>query len=109
MLPDSFGSIYHVYRGKLINNAYRIMTALTCDRHLFFSPYQTESQEYNLRTTHREIARNAMTALRDYGIISDDQLRYLTRKPFKQFGGGVMNCAQYGAITIAEALKRFAG
>jgi len=109
MISDSFRDTYRVYRGKVMNNACRIMTTLTNDRRLFFSPYQTESQDYNLRTSHREMAINAMTVLRDYGIIRDDQLRVLTRKPYKQFGGGVMPCAQYWAITITEALKRFAG
>ena len=46
MIQDTWHDMFHVYRGKVINSLSRIATLATMDRHLFFSPYQTECQDY---------------------------------------------------------------
>ena len=107
MIQDAFRDRLHIYRGKVINNLCRLATLATGDRHMFFSPYQTECQDYNLRVAHRKLVHGAVGTLKDYGVIDDEQCKVLSSRPNKQFGGGVMPCAQYWAITIAEALRRF--
>jgi hypothetical protein len=95
----------HIYRGKVLNNLARIATRTTFDKHLFFSPYQTECQDYNLRTSHRKKVLTAFSNLIQKGIISSEQSKILTQKPYKQLGGGLLPCVQYWAITISETLN----
>lgn len=107
LLPnESIKEMIYLYKGKVINNTCRILTWLTKDRYLFFSPYQTECQDYLLRTSHRQMALEAMQVLQQYGLLTYEQATKLNQKPYKQFGGGLLPTAQYWAITIASVLNK---
>ena len=107
LLPnESKKEIIYLYKGKVLNNTCRILTWLTKDRYLFFSPYQTECQDYLLRTSHRQMALEAMQVLQQYGLLTYEQATKLNQKPHKQFGGGLLPTAQYWAITIASVLNK---
>jgi len=107
MIKRNTSDLAHIYRGKILNNLARLATRTTFDKHLFFSPYQTECQDYNLRTFHRKKVLAAFSDLEQKGIISTKQSKILRQKPYKQFGGGLLPCVQYWAITISETLKQF--
>ncbi len=98
---------YHIYKGKILNNMARIATRAFFDKCLFFSPYQTECQDYNLRTTHRRSILSAFATLEKRKLISHDQTTVLSKKPYKQFGGGILPCVQYWALTISRTLDYF--
>lgn len=108
MLHDSWPDRLHIYRGKVLNNLNLLLTCAFGDRKLFFSPYQTECQDYNLRTIHRRLALKCIDILLEYDVISSDQGCNLKKKPYKLYRGLHLACAQYWAITIAITLSKFA-
>ena len=109
MIQESVFDWFDVYRGKVINNLSMLLTFAAGNRHLFFSPYQTECQDYNLRTSHRRLALDAIDTLQTYGLVSSGQAQILKKKPYRPYRGLLLPCIQYWAITIAAALKQFSG
>lgn len=96
---------YHLYRGKIFNNVAMMLTILFNDHHLFFSPYQTESQDFYLRRFHRQLVIDSIKYLLSRGILNENNMKILIEKPFKQYGGGFLTAAQYSIITMARAFN----
>lgn len=96
---------YHHFVSKVVNNSARVLTTLSNDKTLFFSPYQTECQDYYLRTYHRNLAIESLNMFLQKGIISGGQFKLLADKPYKQYGGGIQTAIQYSAITIAPTFR----
>lgn len=107
MMQDSWTDRLHIYSGKVLNNLNLLFTYIFNDRRLFFSPYQTECQDYNLRTSHRRLALEAIEVLQECGVISKEQGLILKKKTYRQYKGIHLACAQYWAITVAAALNQF--
>lgn len=107
MVNENFSDLLHIYRGKILNNTARLMTEACSDKILFFSPYQTENQDYNLRTCHRKLIIDSLDILREFKVINSQQQKILSQKPYKQFGGGVLTTFQYWSITIADTIKKY--
>lgn len=107
LIRDTGSDWLYIYRGKALNNLSLLLTRTFDDRRLFFSPYQTECQDYNLRTLHRMVALDALKTLQGYDVISKGQELILSKKPYKEYRGVHLACAQYWAITIAAAMKQF--
>jgi len=84
-----------------MNNSARLLTRASGNRRLFFSPFQTECRDYNLRTVHRAAALRALEELHQWGILTGHQRSELSRPPAKQHGG-ILTVAQYWAPTVAE-------
>ncbi|MDQ7818387.1 MAG: asparagine synthase C-terminal domain-containing protein [Melioribacteraceae bacterium] len=107
MISDNYKRKYHTIRGKVYNNLALIMTVLYGDRRLVFSPFQTESQDYLLRTSFRNLVYSSLSQLKEFGIINDRQFEVIYQKPYKQYGGGVITTMQYRAITLAKTLQSY--
>ena len=96
---------FNLFRRKIVNNLSRSITLLLRDKHLFFSPYETESQDYNLRSSHRLLAISSLIEMHNLEILNQNQYKILSQKPIKQYGGWFLPCTQYWSITIHQILK----